>query len=275
MQKASLKHLEMSGCSDGWGNGVKYFSHLRSPMASLTSLGLARNCIDESTAALLMRQIATLSALQFLDMSGNRLHVAGATALAACLSRLTMLTCLNISENEICADGASALSRGLPSLVHLCALDVAANDLRTEGLEHLLSPIVQLPCLAQLELGRNCIEDGGGNMLAMHLSSLASLTRLGLEGSWGGVWRSWSTTVGRHLTALTALLSLSLRCNGFQATHMAVLAPQLAQVTTLNCLDISQNDMRVFLPHKLCMYIFGITLIGDGVIAFSWQAKVP
>jgi Leucine-rich repeat (LRR) protein len=65
-------------------------------MASLTSLGLARNCIDESTAALLMRQIGTLSTLQRLDLSGNQLHVAGATALATHLSRLSLLTYLNI-----------------------------------------------------------------------------------------------------------------------------------------------------------------------------------
>ena len=254
MQKTSLKHLEMNGCTDGWGGNVQGFSHMRSPLANLTSLGLARNSIDESTAALLMRQISTLSALQYLDMSGNRLHVAGATALAACLSRLTELTFLNISDNEICAAGASALGLRLPALAHLCALNVAANALRTEGLGHLLTPIIQLPSLAHLELGRNCIEDGGGHMLAMHLSSLASLTRLGLGGSWGSVWHSWATTVGRHLTALTSLLSLSLRCNGFQATHMAVLAPQLAHVTTLNCLDISQNDMQVC-AHTISVHV--------------------
>lgn len=237
-------------------------------MANLTSLGLARNCIDESTAALLMRQIGTLSALQCLDMSGNRLHVAGATALGACISRLTQLTFLNISENEICAAGASALSRSLPSLVQLCGLNVAANDLRTEGLSHLLSPITQLPCLAHLELGQNCIEDGGGQMLAMHLSSLASLTLLGLGGSWGSVWHSWATTVGRHLTALTSLLSLCLRCNGFQATHMAVLAPQLAHVTTLNCLDVSQNDMQVSNTLFMYIYLFELVVI-LGLVLFT------
>jgi Ran GTPase-activating protein (RanGAP) involved in mRNA processing and transport len=247
MQKPSLKHLEMSGCTDSAGD-VKFFSRLQRPMSNLTSLGLARNCIDESTAALLMRQIATLSALQFLDLSGNQLHVAGATALASCLSRLTMITFLNISENEICAAGASALGQALPSLVHLRGLNVAANDLRTEGLGHLMPPIVQLAYLAHLDLGRNCIADGGGPVLAMHLSSLASLTRLGLGGSWGGVWHCWDTTVGKHIKSLTALRSLSLRCNGFQATHMGSLAPQLAQVTTLECLDISQNDIRVLAP---------------------------
>lgn len=228
---------------------MQLLTHLRNPMANLTSLGLARNCIDESTTALLMRQIATLSALQYLDMSGNRLHVAGTIALAANLSRLTMLTFLNISENEICAAGASALSHGLRSLQRLCALNVAANDLQTEGLGYILSPITQLACMEHLEVSRNCLEDGGGRMLAMHLPSLTGITHLGLGGSWGSVWHSWATTVGRHLTALAALCSLSLRCNGFQATHMAVLAPQLAQVTTLKRLDISQNHIRVLFPQ--------------------------
>lgn len=105
----------------------------------------------------------------------------GITALAPSLCSLSALQWLDVSGNELCNEGAAALAPHLDCLTSLSTLRIHNNSVGDRGCAALGPHIAKLTGLVQLCLHNNCLGNGVAKGLAPHLLSLRRLKRLDLS----------------------------------------------------------------------------------------------
>jgi len=200
--------------------------------------------------------LATLTNLQFLDLSNNWMGCVGTAfaSLGGRLSNLTKLQALNLSHNEIESDGNNgvrALGRSLLKLNKLHSLDLSSNyigktsDDSTVALGYGLSSCSDLQFL---DLSRNQIgkhSDKGTIAIGSSLHSLTKLQSLQLSKNMLGHKSDLGTSVlGQALAESSGLSFLDLSDNyiGFSGENGTLsLARGIAALSNLTALNLAGN----------------------------------
>ncbi|KAI3829674.1 hypothetical protein L1987_03802 [Smallanthus sonchifolius] len=130
-----LKKLDLRDNTFGPKAGVALSNNL-SVHANLTEIYLSYlNLENEGTIAIANALKTSKSALEIIEMAGNKITFKAANALADCMvSKKHSLTKINLSENELKDEGAIAIGKALEDdFGRLCIVDLSANGLRSDG----------------------------------------------------------------------------------------------------------------------------------------------
>jgi hypothetical protein len=142
-----------------------YVQRLRRNDASLRSLHLNNEDIDDDGAAALAQELQVNTSLQELHLNDNEIGDAGAVALALALQVNTSLQMLFLSDNCIGDSGATALAQALPVQKSLRGLYLTNNSIGDSGAAALAQALQVNKSLQELNLGNNEMSDEGGKLL--------------------------------------------------------------------------------------------------------------
>ena len=146
--------------------------------ASLASLDLRYNAIDDKGANSLSQALRVNTFLTSLDLSFNSIGDDGASSLSQALRVNTFLTSLDLSSNSIGDDGASSLSQALRVNTFLTSLDLSSNSIGDDGASSLSEALRVNSSLTSLNLSWNSIGTEGAYSLSEALKVNTSLTSL-------------------------------------------------------------------------------------------------
>lgn len=203
--------------------------------ATLVSLSLRCNILDDDLLEILMEGLSQNFSLTHLDLSHNKLSDVGAQMLSEYLSQPCTLMYLNLADNQIYGEGGLLLGRALHYNSTLCELNMRLNRLGDMGGRVLLDGLVQNTTLTSVNLSSNSLADEATTMLSALLSNAASpLTLVDLSSN------DLTETEGRALLkALRGnerLINLDLRLNKIEAD-----APCLREIQSI----MTKNELRL------------------------------
>jgi len=181
-------------------------------LTNLTQLDLSGNNL-----AYLRREIGQLSNLTQLNLSGNKL-----ATLPREIGQLTNLTQLNLSDNKL-----TTLPREIGQLKKLTQLKLSDNGLTTLPRE-----VCQLDNLTMLDLSSNKFTN-----LPVEIAQLTNLTQLNLSGN-------SLTSLPREIGQLTNLNYLDLSGNS-----LTTLPREIGQLDHVQFLDLKSNNLGNLVPE--------------------------
>ena len=198
--------------------------------------------LGASPAAALAVQLRRLTALTFLNLSGNGLGAVGVHALAPAMSHLPRLAHLDLGHNKVDDDfnggdpvpSSAALASSFSHLTALTQLKLHRSGIAATGAAALAPVLSSLTRLVHLDLGDNSMDDDGVAALARSLRRLTALTVLDLENNLIG---SSDAALAPALTCLSRLAELSLT----ETAPGPGVSASLGELTALTHLRFSRN----------------------------------
>eukprot|EP00051_Salpingoeca_urceolata_P007568 m.98686 g.98686 ORF g.98686 m.98686 type:complete len:488 (+) comp15291_c0_seq1:67-1530(+) len=184
--------------------------------------------------------IASASALESVDFSGQQLGPAGAEALAQCIRANPRLHSFNLTHNDIGTAGVTALAASIAAS-HAdkdVVLDLSFNTLGTEGFQGLT---IALPFCVELYLGSTDMR--AADVAQLSFSRCEALTVLDLNSNNFGA--AGAVVLQRELTSLGRIRKLNLGHCDFPGGVMAGLVAALnaQEQPPLDALTLDWNDI--------------------------------
>jgi len=133
--------------------------------ATLVSLVLQRNLLDDDLLRMLMTGLMRNTSITHLDLAHNRITNHGARMLSRMLLEKTVLTHLDVSDNCIHAEGGRYFARALRSNDTLLDLNLRLNRLTDLGGQMLLDGLLDNSSLERLNLSCNGL--GNSSVIAL------------------------------------------------------------------------------------------------------------
>ena len=130
-----------AGYLDLGGNQIFYYSSceiLTHPLAKMTALerlDLDGNRIDAKACEVLAPALAKMTALKRLDLNNNKIDAKACEVLAPALAKMTALENLSLHQNQIDAKACEVLAQVLPKMMALKALGLERNQLDAKAKE--------------------------------------------------------------------------------------------------------------------------------------------
>jgi Ran GTPase-activating protein (RanGAP) involved in mRNA processing and transport len=238
------------------------------PTPRLQALDLGNN----GGAMHLAPQIATLTALQHLNLSATHLSDGDVPALAPHLVPLTSLQRLDMHNNNVFTAGAAALGPVIACLSRLSHLNLCGSGLGDDGTATLAPHLAHHPTLCYLNLNGNGIGAAGVTVLLSHVSALNGLH---LELNRNEIDASASDAIAGLLRKCGRLDALLLAHNAVY-THGAVqLLKSLTALPTLRRLDLNANGIGRSMPKSEAEDALSSTLCRDDALSAALMGQLP
>ena len=231
-----LRRLDLRGNA-----GVSGLALCVAQQTDLTALLLVNTASDGTAVAALQVCLAPLTALRELDLSRNPLGSQGAAAALCVAPGLCSLASLSLCDTALRADDAAQLGASLAALGTLRSVDLSANSaLEDAGIAALAHSMVQLSEPTALNLSDVGMQRAGAVALGRALSGLPQLRCLDVSGN-THMRDAGCAALVQHLAAPAALTALRLAAVGTGGQGDSALARTLAEMQTLQHLDVSGN----------------------------------
>ena len=240
--------------------GMQLSSLMQLQCLNVNSLFLPDDVLLSFAAAL-----SSLTALSVLDMGNNAIASGPACSeLVTALATLPALQSLELSDNYLLDEG-SALVAALPRMSTLRELSLQNNELHDDTVGPLACALGQLPLLMDLSIASICVGSSAGTPPALRLCStltaLTNLTSLCISGN--GFHSPDASALADILSPLSKLCHLEMGMLGLPPAHLGCTASTLAQISCLSSLDLSNNSMRLEGAKQLAPHLARMTWIRD------------
>ena len=210
--------------------------------------------------------LATLTALQSLDLTDNALAEAGAIALAPHLPPLRHLQDLFLGRNALGRGGAAALAAPLAGLAAMQLLDLSDNGLDDSAIALLAPRLAPLSHLQTLDVSSNAMTGAGVAAAAAAFATGAAAPRC-LFASLNPLGTAPPAALAAPLAALTHLADLDLSCSRLGDSAAAALAAPLAALTRLVRLDLCHNGLTAAAATALGAPLATLPALADVTLA--------
>ncbi len=237
----SLKHIQVRYAHIGGDAVAQAFANVLKSSSALEYLDLTGNKIGDSGAAALMQALQLNSTLKYLHLGKNVISDPG-EALPQALKSNCTLTFLNLADNRINDSGVAHLVEALGSqCTALTHLGLRGNMIGDSLVQTLAKALVSNGKLTHLDLRKNSIGDAGATSLGNALQSNHQLTNLNL---WhNSIGDAGAEGLANALQSNCSLMNVNLSKNCVGDRGAESLARALHSNNNLINLDISYNRM--------------------------------
>lgn len=235
----SLTHLDLTANRFG-SLGSDYLFSQKNSFASLTTLILSRNALDDDATEALCKQVETSKTIRHLNLSYNNLGKRFLNQLYdSLINGQSSLESLNLSSNHFDHDATKSLHLIVRDFT-IKHFDFSYNILSTKVISDIVSAAERNESLTSLNLTETHLNDNGAKHIASMIESHPNLQKLILAQN--KITDDGGYPIATALAHNTALSHLSLSDNELKDKTADAILTSLQTNKTIFDIDVSYND---------------------------------